>query len=95
MTTILYLSILESMERVRAVLRLVLDQAPGSMRELARASGLSHAALYQFRYGKTNLRPESVHRVAGALRTWSRTCGEFADELEQALEADLSEEGGD
>lgn len=94
MTTAATLAILASMERVRATLGRVFEEIPASIRQLARASGLTHGALLLARDGRSGLRPETVRRIAGALRTWSGTCAELADELEEALKADLSEKGG-
>ena len=72
------------MESQREAIRQILQQAPGSIRELAREAELTHAALIQVRDGKTTLTPESVRKVAGALRRWSATCAELADRLETA-----------
>ena len=95
MTTTALLPIMDSMERVRVMLRKVLAEIPATQRKLARASGLTHGALGQARDGLSGLRPATVRRIVTTLRTWSGTCAELADELEQALEEDLSEEGGD
>ncbi|MFC1531127.1 hypothetical protein ACFL5T_02670 [Gemmatimonadota bacterium] len=82
------------MERVRVMLLKVLAEIPATQRELARASGLTHGALGQARDGLSGLRPATVRRIVATLRLWSGTCARLADDLEQALEDDLSEEGG-
>jgi predicted transcriptional regulator len=71
---------------VRAVIRAAVQQAPGSIRELAREAGLSESALRQVRDGEIDLTADSVRRIIRALRRWSRTTADLADRLEAALE---------
>lgn len=73
-----------SMERARAVLRTVLEDAPGSIRELAREAGLAHVTLIQVRDGDRNLTRERWADLVAALRRWEDRCGHLADELEDA-----------
>jgi len=75
-------------EDVRALLRRVLHETPGSMRELARNSGLTHGALVRARDGDIRLSPDSISRIANTLRTWSATCAVLADQLEATLRDD-------
>lgn len=70
----------------RAALRDVLRRAPGSIRELAAAAGITDAALRQARDGQTNLTDERVRGVVKALRRWSATTAKLADRLEATLE---------
>lgn len=76
------------MDRLRLALQAVLSRAPGSIRELARAAGLSHASLIQARDGQIGLKPESVRSIVEALRAWSTTCADLADRLEAAQQAE-------
>ena len=84
-------TMLVSMENVRVALARAMEQAPGSVRELARAAGLDHAAFVRVRDGEYNLTPTRVRSVISALRAWSATCAELADELEAALDVDAKE----
>ncbi len=68
------------------VFRRVLDEAPGSVRELARAAHMSHSVLSRIRSGERPLTPEVVDAVATALEGWSATCAELAAHLRQAKE---------
>ncbi len=84
-------TMLVSMENVRVALARAMEQAPGSVRELARAAGLDHAALVRVRDGRYNLTPTRMRSVISALRAWSVTSAELADELEAALDVDAKE----
>ncbi len=79
---------LVTMENVRVALGRAMEEAPGSVRELARAAGLDHAALVRVRDGEYNLTPARVRSVIAALRAWSSRCADLADELEAALDVD-------
>ncbi len=79
---------LVTMENVRVALGRAMEEAPGSVRELARAAGLDHAALVRVRDGEYNLTPARVRSVIAVLRAWSSRCADLADELEAALDMD-------
>lgn len=72
------------MEEARAVLRTILDEAPGSIRELAREAGISHPLLVAIRDGERRLTPETRDAVAAALRRWAERCEGLAEALEAA-----------
>ena len=82
---------LVTMENVRVALGRAMEEAPGSVRELARAAGLDHAALVRVRDGEYNLTPARVRSVIAALRAWSSRCADLADELKAALDVDEKE----
>ena len=88
MPSVLAITMLVTMENVRAALSRAMTEAPGSVRELARAAGLDHAALVRVRDGEYNLTPARVRSVIAALRAWSSRCADLADELEAALDVD-------
>ncbi len=67
-----------------AVFRRVLDEAPGSIRALAEAAGVSHALLVRVRKGDRGLTSDTVQAVAAALRAWGDRCHALADALEDA-----------
>lgn len=64
------------------MLREVLQRAPGSIRELARAAGVDVTLLTKVRDGDRRLTPATREKVVGALRRWSETTVELADRLE-------------
>lgn len=75
------------------VLQTVLDQAPGSIRDLAREAGVSHSLLVAVRDGDRRLTPRTRDRLVEALRTWAGRCEGLAEELEAA--EGVTEPGGD
>lgn len=83
------------MDRVRAELKRVLEQAPGSIRELARAAGIAHVTLIQARRGDFQLGEDRVRAIVKVLRRWSKRCADLADRLETALEENANQEGQD
>lgn len=74
-------------EEQLTVFRRVLDEAPGSIRALADAAGVSHALLIRIRQGDRSLTPETVHAVVRALWDWGDRCHSLADALENAPRA--------
>lgn len=70
------------MEKGRDVLREILQRAPGSIRELARAAGVDVRLLTMIRDGDRRLTAATREKVTAALRRWSETTGELADRLE-------------
>ena len=80
-------------ERLRQAVADAMEQAPGSIRALARAAGVSHVMLIQVRDG---LRPASRgvgEGVAAALEGWSDELAGLARAVREALEADPPPEG--
>lgn len=73
-------------------LRRILRVAPGSIRALARESGVSEALLRAVRDGDRRLTREARDAVADALRTWAARCEGLADALE-ALDVDPRQGG--
>lgn len=73
-----------NVERTSAVLRRVLDESPGSIRELAREAGVSHALLLAVRDGQRRLTPETREAVVTALQRWAERCEDLAEALEAA-----------
>ena len=59
---------------VAVLLSKIVDEAPASMRQLARASGLSHVSLIRARQGEKRLSSQALLRVVAALRAWSEDC---------------------
>lgn len=81
------------MKDMRVVLRKVLDETPGSIRELAREAGVSHPLLVAIRDGDRRLTPETQEALAAALRRWAERCEGLAEDLE-AAEAQTSDREG-
>ncbi len=70
------------MARIEAFRR-ALEEAPGSLRELARAAHVSHTHLSRIRDGERALTDDVATAVAAALREWGARCSELADALER------------
>lgn len=64
-------------------LRRVLDDAPFSIRALAREAGVSHGLLTKIRDGERRLTEETREALVAALRRWGEQCNELADQLER------------
>lgn len=77
----------------QAVLRKILRDAPGSLRELAEEAGLAHTTLLRAESGERRVTPETVRAVVGALRRWSGRCDALADALEAAQREEEAEDG--
>jgi len=75
-------TIMAHMSRLEAFRR-ALQEAPGSLRELARAAHVSHTLLARVRDGERELTDETAQAVASALRQWGDSCAELADALEK------------
>ena len=65
-------------------LRKILQDAPGSIRELADEAGLAHTTLLRAESGARSLTPKTIEAVVTALRKWSERCATLADILEAA-----------
>ena len=74
------------MEARVEVLRELLREMPVSIRELARASDLTHVALLRARDGHMRLSDVAVQRIIAVLREWRGSLTEFADRLEAAAD---------
>lgn len=85
--------VVDMTEDGRAAIRRILREAPGSIRELARAAGVDVSLLTRIRDGERSLTPRTARAVSSALRAWGETCLELAEDLEAAAEPEP--EGGD
>lgn len=65
-------------------LREILQDAPGSIRDLADEAGLAHTTLLRAESGARSLTPKTIKAVVAALRKWSERCASLADTLEAA-----------
>ncbi len=70
----------------RDTLAELLHEMPVSIRELARASDLTHVALLRARDGHMRLSDVAVQRIISALREWSGSLSAWADRLEAAAD---------
>lgn len=64
------------------MIRRVLEEAPGSIRELAREAGVSHSLLVAIRDGQRRLTPATREALATALRRWSERLEALAEQME-------------
>lgn len=72
-------------------IRRVLAQAPGSIRELAKAAGVPHTTLWRIQQGERDATPEVARAVAKALGRWAKGCESAERTLLQALTREESE----
>lgn len=75
-----------------AVLRRAIRRAPSSIRDLARASGVSHVQLAGIVNGERPATPRVARLVARALERWATRCGTEATRVRAALEGRLHKE---
>ena len=66
----------------RTAIRKVCKLMPGSIRRLARDSGVPHPTIVRVRSGRDTLAPAANKKLQRALRSWGKTCYELADTLE-------------
>ena len=82
------------MEETRAVLRRILEDAPGSIRAIAREADVSHALLVAIRDGDRRLTPRTREALTAALRRWADRCERLAEDLESAGTSNGEDEDG-
>ena len=68
-------------DQLTQAVRKALDAAPGSLRSVARAAGLSHTLLRMIRDGERSATPAVAKAVAKALEQWEKNCGQAAARL--------------
>ncbi len=59
--------------------------APGSIRALARASGVPHSTLVRIDAGSIEATPALARKVAGALESWGEICKRHCHRLQQEV----------
>lgn len=69
-------------EELREAIRRVLEEAPGSIRALAREAGVDHSTLLKERDGKRSVPEHRAADLAAALRRWAERCERLADSLD-------------
>ncbi len=70
---------------LRLALTRAMDEAPGSIRALAREAGVPHSSLVRIRLGRIGVTRSVASAVADALEHWSARCTDCARELRSAL----------
>ena len=73
------------MEDLQESLLAAIEEAPASMRALAREAGIPHSTLVRIRQGRLGVTPAVARAVADALQEWSTVCTEGSDGLKRAL----------
>jgi transcriptional regulator with XRE-family HTH domain len=68
----------------RTVARAI-EQAPCSIRELAREAGVSHVTLLRIKNGTHPASPQVARAVADALDRWGQRCSQQADRINRKL----------
>jgi len=78
-------SIMESTMTLDAALRRAIARAPGSFREMARATGISHVMLAAIAGGRERATPRVAREVARVLERWAVRCTSDAAAVRAAL----------
>lgn len=68
-------------QAIRRVLRKALDTVTPSLREIARETGISYAAIRQYRRGQRTPKPGTLRALVGALRKRSARLAALASDL--------------
>lgn len=79
-------------EELAEVVRQLLDQVPGSDRELARAAGVPPSTVSRIRNGTRGCTPVVARSLADVLARWSEDCAEAEADLRLALQEEGSDE---
>ena len=77
-----------------AVLRRAIQQAPCTIRALARTAGVSHVMLAGIATGREHATPRVALKVARALEQWSARCSAQAARVRAAVKGRSYKEGG-
>ena len=72
------------MDKVTEAVRRAIAGAPCSVRRLAEAAGVDHAALVRIRSGERRATPDVAKKVAAALDVWAGDCRDAARAIRQA-----------
>ena len=75
---------------VRSVVRKILTQFPGSIRALARVSGVDHGTLIKIRDGKLGLSDDAASRLIDGLRKFAKQARDDAATMD-SLAKDLAD----
>ena len=78
-----------SLERVREMVKRILDAAPLSVDGLADAAGVSRHTLYAWAAGRRNPSPENLQKLADALDARGEDLHGLADELRKEAAGEL------
>ena len=75
-----------AMANLTDAVRLALDAVPfASLREVARAAGVSHVLLVKIRHGELSATPEVAARLAVVFEGWARASRDAARGVRRAL----------
>jgi hypothetical protein len=67
--------------------RRAITRAPGSIREVAKAAGVSHVVLWAIVRGRARATPRVARLVATALERWGEQCAGDAARVRAALQS--------
>ena len=79
------------MTRLEEALRKALEQAPGTLRAIAREAGVPHSTLVRIKRGERGATVEVARAVADAFGRWSGRCGSAEGLLRDALSQEVEE----
>jgi len=74
------------MDRLTAAVARAIEAAPGTLRALGRAAGLSHVQLLRLTRGERTATPDVAGRIAKALEAWGAECARAAAGIRRAAQ---------
>jgi predicted transcriptional regulator len=77
-----------STDYLTGAVRRALEDAPCSVRALAKQAGVPHSTLVRIGDGSREATPAVAEAVARALRTWGKRCDQLAQWIEYAAKGD-------
>jgi hypothetical protein len=69
-------------DQLTQAVRQAIEEAPASLRALARAAGVPDSTLVRIRKGERRATPAVATAVAASLERWSTRCGELARQIQ-------------
>ena len=79
------------MDRLEEALLKALDQAPGSLRAIAREAGVPHSTLVRIKRGERGATVDVAGSVAEALRRWADRCSSAEGLLRDSLSQEVDQ----
>ena len=80
------------MSQREEAIRRALAEVPGSLRAVARETGVAHSTLVRILNGERNATPEVVEALADALGRWADRCSSAESLLRTSLTQEVDDE---
>jgi len=79
------------MSQLEEAIRRALAEVPGSLRAVARETGVAHSTLVRILNGERSATPEVVEALADALGRWAEQCSSAEGLLRDSLSQEVDE----